>query len=116
MGDEISLRDDKGKFVPGHSGNVAGRPVGIRNSTTLVKDFINNALVTDLQEDAIEILAVAIKKAKDGDNAMIKLLLSDLLAQSVADDVGEPDIVIQVKNMTFQTKSDGITIDNEDIE
>ena len=45
------VRDEKtGQFVKGASGNPAGRPVGVRNQTTLVKEFIESALINDLKE------------------------------------------------------------------
>lgn len=114
VGDEVAVRNDKGQFLKGYSGNPVGRPQGIRNQTTLVKDWINNALVNDLQEDALDILAVAVKKAKGGDNAMIKLLLKDLIAATGEDEVDKSDVVIKVKNMTINAESDGITIDQEE--
>jgi hypothetical protein len=117
VGDEVAAppRAPDGRFVKGVSGNPAGRPKGIRNETSMVKEFIANALVKDLQEDALEILAVAIKKAKNGDNAMIRLLLKDLIAQGADDESENQDVVIRVKNMTLKTESDGVTIDHEDI-
>lgn len=115
VGDDVAVRNTKGQFLKGHSGNPVGRPVGVRSQTTLVKDWINNALMNDLEEDALDILAVAVKKAKGGDNAMIKLLLKDLLASTGEDEVDKSDVVIKVRNMTINAEPDGVTIEHEDI-
>lgn len=103
MGD--ATRDPvTGKFLPGASGNPAGRPVGVRSQTTLVKEYIENALTNELAEDAVEILAVAIKKAKNGDNAMIKLLLGDILSEvrRESDKTDNSGVTVVVKNMTVE--------------
>lgn len=95
-------RSPKGTFLPGKSGNPAGRPVGVRNQTTQVKEFIEHALANDLKDDALDIMAVAVRKAKSGDNAMIKLLLGDFLNE-VRKDSGEPvdsAVTVNVNNMT----------------
>jgi hypothetical protein len=114
---EVAERDKHGRFVKGASGNPVGRPVGVRNKTTVVKEFIENALVNELAEDAIEILEVAIKKAKSGDNAMIKLLLGDLLAE-VRREAKQSDnggVVVTVKNMTRNDAIvDATIIEDED--
>lgn len=107
-------RNAKGQFVKGASGNPAGRPVGVRSQTTQVKEFIEQALANDLKDDALEILGVAIKKAKAGDNAMIKLLLGDMLAE-VRRESGEKadkSVNIIIENMTQEPV--GITIDHEE--
>ena len=113
---EVPTRNEKGQFVKGTSGNPSGRPVGIKNETAMVKEFIANALVNELQEDAIEILQVAIKKAKSGSDAMIKLLLKDLIATKDDEESDSGDVVIKVKNLTLQQpQHEGVTLDHEDI-
>lgn len=74
-------RDDNGRFVKGYSGNPAGKPKGIKHRSTLIKQTIDAAMADMLHEDFIEVMEVAIRKAKQGDNAMIKLLLGEFLAE-----------------------------------
>ena len=112
---EVTERGQNGQFLPGQSGNPAGRPLGTRNKTTMVKEFIENALTNELQEDAIEILQQAILKAKQGDNAMIKFLLGDLLSEvrrEVTGANGSGPITVTVNNMTDKPAT--VTIDHEE--
>jgi hypothetical protein len=57
---------------------------------------------------------VAIKKAKGGDNQMIKLLLGDFLAEVRREGGEKADnhVNINIKNMTQEPV--GVTIDQED--
>lgn len=57
-------RSSTGQFLPGHSGNPAGRPRGSRNSPRL-----------RLDDDIASITGVIVGKALDGDVAAAKLLL-----------------------------------------
>lgn len=116
MTTEIDTRDPKtGQFVKGVSGNPAGRPVGVRNQTTMVKEFIESALTSELKTEAVDILHVAIKKAKSGDNAMIKLLLGDLLSEVRREATGQQsgNVTVTVNNLTEEPTT--VVIDQEDI-
>ena len=53
-------RDGKGRFAQGNSANPSGRPAGSRNKATLL-------LLGELQDEAPKVLAMMIKKAKQGD-------------------------------------------------
>jgi hypothetical protein len=72
------------RFVKGQSGNPNGRPKGSRNKITLMKLALEGELRTQLKPDMAEILAVAILKAKSGNEAMIKLLLDKTLPTTKA--------------------------------
>lgn len=112
---EVQERGHNGQFLPGQSGNPAGRPIGTRNETTLVKEFIEHALTHELKEDAVEILQTAILKAKQGDNAMIKFLLGDILSEVRREVTGKKSsgpITVTVNNMTDKPAT--VTIDQED--
>lgn len=110
---------ETGRFLT--SGNPAGRPPGARNRSNLVKEFIEEKLTNELEEEAVDVLHVAIRKAKAGDNAMIKLLLGDMLSATRAgtaggEDEGKGGIRVTIKNMTVeaQQEAEGVTIDQED--
>jgi hypothetical protein len=111
----ISERDDKGRFVKGQSGNPAGRAVGVRSKTTEVKEYIENALANRLQDEAAEILDKAVQLAKNGDQAMIKFLLGDVLAEVRRDtkNVAQANIQVVVNNLT-EDNAPIITINQEE--
>lgn len=68
-----------GKFQPGQSGNPAGRPKGSRNHIT--------ELCTDLLgDDADQIMATAIKRAKRGDAVALRLCVERLVPIKAARD------------------------------
>ncbi len=71
-----------GRFVKGKSGNPAGRPKGSKNKITLMKLALEGDLRVQLQRDAAEILSKAIELAKQGDQAMIKLLVDKMIPTS----------------------------------
>lgn len=83
-------RDNLGRFVKGVSGNVDGRPAGARNRAKLVAQFIEEALLNEFADDALAILAQAVKLAKEGDPQMIRMLLTDMVGKvartEIADD------------------------------
>jgi len=78
----VPLRDENGRLLPGQTANPHGRPLGSKNRATLVKHFIEEKLTNKLEKDAIAIMQQAITLAKQGDKAMIKLLLGDMLASA----------------------------------
>lgn len=94
---------ETGRFLT--SGNPAGRPPGARNRSNLVKEFIEEKLTNELEEEAVEVLHVAIRKAKAGDNAMIKLLLGDMLSATrngtaEGEDANKGGITVTINNLT----------------
>jgi hypothetical protein len=60
-----ALRTAEGRFVPGESGNPAGRPKGSRNKATLVAEAL-------LDEATGPVVAKAIDEALGGDGAMLR--------------------------------------------
>ena len=63
----------KGQFVPGTSGNPAGRPVGARNRSTLVAQAL-------LEGEAEQLTRTVIDKALEGDGVALRLCLERLIA------------------------------------
>lgn len=77
-------------FVKGVSGNPNGRPKGSKNKITLMKLALEGELRTQMKPHMAQILSVAIQKAKDGDQSMIKLLLDKTLPTTKAADDEAP--------------------------
>lgn len=109
---------ETGRFLT--SGNPKGRPPGSRNRANLVKEFIEEKLTNELEDEAVQVLHVAIRKAKDGDNAMIKLLLGDMLSTArgpaQVEDEGSGKITVTINNMTRDAEQEveGVTIEQEE--
>ena len=74
-GDNQETRNDKGQFVPGVSGNPAGKPVGSKSFTTKVKEAL--AKIADGKDYTYEealVKAVMKKAIVDQDPKMIQLI------------------------------------------
>jgi len=66
--DNTGVKQARGRFRKGESGNPAGKPPGARNRVTLAVERL-------LEADAENIAAVAVQFAKAGDTTLIKALL-----------------------------------------
>lgn len=84
-------RDNLGKFVKGVSGNPKGKPKGAKSRTTLLRLAIEEMLLRETSGSMPEIVAKALEMAKDGDRAVIKLLLGDVLKAARVQDRPEDD-------------------------
>ena len=72
-GAEDTAKKQRGRpFRPGESGNPAGRPAGSRNKTTAICAEL-------LGEDAEDIMAACIRRAKKGDGIALRLCVERLL-------------------------------------
>lgn len=84
-------RDNLGKFVKGVSGNPKGKPKGAKSRTTLLRLAIEEMLLRETSGSMPEIVAKALEMAKEGDRAVIKLLLGDVLKAARVQDRPEDD-------------------------
>lgn len=83
------VRDDKGKFVKGHSGNPLGKAKGIRNQMTLeriafekaLRDYVHDPLRAERLVEGIDrVLRIAVHAEKDSDAiAAMKLMLDRVM-------------------------------------
>ena len=64
----LSPRDDKGRFLPGQSGNPVGRPKGSKNKRTLMSE--------ELEEAGSAVQRVVIAKALEGDMQAASLVMT----------------------------------------
>jgi hypothetical protein len=71
VGGEISLRDERGRFVPGQSGNPAGKVPGTRNRATLLRAALDS-------EDGPAMARIVIDKALGGDVVTARFCLDRL--------------------------------------
>lgn len=83
---EKSKRGEDGKFKKGVSGNPKGRPKGVKNRITLLKQSLEHQLRNEASEHMSDVLATAIELAKSGDRQMIKLLLDAHLSKPTSND------------------------------
>lgn len=90
MNELVAPKPKKAGFVKGVSGNPAGRPKGSKNKITLMKLALEGELRAGLKNHAQEILDVAIRLAKSGDTAMLKLLIDKMIPTSKSIDDEAP--------------------------
>jgi hypothetical protein len=89
----VPVKREKGKFLPGISGNPTGRPKGSRNQITLLKESLELSLREQAAPDIGKVLGKAVELALDGDRTMIKLLLELHMAKGVAEKEGAAEKV-----------------------
>lgn len=92
------VRDDKGKFVEGHSGNPLGKARGVKNQMTLeriafekaLRDYVHNpARAERLLRGIDRVLTIAESAAKDSDAVSAMKLLLDRVMPALPPSVGE---------------------------
>ena len=66
------MKDDKGRFIKGHSGNPQGKPLGARNKAT-------QAALSLLDGEAGALSRKAVELALDGDTAALRLCLERIV-------------------------------------
>jgi hypothetical protein len=103
----VELRDAGGMFVPGKSGNPAGRPKGSKNQLVELNRQLELAVRENINPKAVRKLIERIMEmALAGDMKAAKLLLDKVLANasSGGDEQMEPinQFVFQVKNLTLK--------------
>src|SRR4051812_10980558 len=65
-------RNTRGQFVPGASGNPAGRPKGSRNRSTMIMEAIGDEAAEGLMRKAVD-------RAMAGDGPMLRAFLLKLM-------------------------------------
>lgn len=102
------VRNDKGQFVKGSSGNLAGRTRGVRNKITMDRLFLEDILREVLAKNSPKLLEKAIMMALNGNDRVMRALLDKLLSTPKHDDPGEAkDNRIEVIIQSLQTKVEG---------
>lgn len=99
----------------GQSGNPAGRPKGSKNNITLLRQALEGELRVQIGPHMAEVLMTAINMAKDGNEAMIKLLVDKTLPTSKGDDAGEEQPKIQIMIGKLPERKEDIQVNGEEI-
>lgn len=100
------IRDKKGRFVPGATGNPKGRPLGAKNRIVQAKQDLETLLREDVLnvDDIREVWQAMVREAKDGNVSAGKLILDKTISQATtSEDVSQEGggITIRIKNLTF---------------
>jgi hypothetical protein len=111
------VRDDKGQFSPGISGNPLGRPKSRKNILTGMKQDLEIALRENVTPEQIQgIITNMVMLAQEGNVGAAKLILDKVLSNAkVEEDAMTSDggITIRIENATFNAEEspDGKIID-----
>jgi hypothetical protein len=106
------------KFVKGVSGNPSGRPKGSKNQITLLRQSLELQLREAAAPDMLGVLNKAVELAKEGDRAMIKLLLELHMSKQAQDQENavekvEINITSTGPQIVSPTKQQNVIIDAE---
>jgi hypothetical protein len=71
-GDIQEIRDGRGRFLKGVSGNPAGKPKGIKHMTTILTEALIAVAENGGESEDIAIVKALIQKAKSGDVSAIR--------------------------------------------
>lgn len=106
------------RWRKGQSGNPAGRPKGSKNKITMMKLALEGELRTQLGPHMADIIMIAIEKAKDGNEAMIKLLVDKTLPSIKAgDDAEAADNRVQIViGKLPERKEESVVVNGEKID
>lgn len=114
--DNAPVSTGKKLWKKGQSGNPAGRPKGAKNKITLMRQMLEGELRAQVGPHMAEVLAKAIEMAKDGNEAMIKLLMDKTLPSIKAgDDQEAADNRVQIVIGKLPERKEDIVVTSEEI-
>ena len=94
------------QWKPGQSGNPAGRPKGLKNRITALKQELEVAVRDNLRPNDIkDVITEMVKMAKGGNVGAAKLILDKVLSNArEAEEDGQVSgqFIFQVKNLTLK--------------
>lgn len=103
----------------GQSGNPAGRPKGVKNKITLMKQVLEGELRAQIGPEMAAVVAKALEMAKDGNEAMIKLFVDKTVPTTKAGDDSEPTdnrIQIMVGKMPDRKEDAAVQVNGDKID
>jgi D-alanyl-D-alanine dipeptidase len=115
------VRDKKGRFIKGKSGNPVGRPMGSKNVVTLQKLAVEEAFRADTSDNMAKVLQLVVMQALEGDKASQKLIWdANVSKQSITEDKSagsKQEIKVRTVNIHGRNVIEGEFIDetNEDV-
>jgi hypothetical protein len=118
--DKPVKRASGGQFVPGQSGNPAGRAKGTKNKITLARLMLEDQLRDILSEEGPKLMRKAIKMAlKDGNDRVMRVLLDKMLTTPRGGDdneSGDRDVKVVVQNLIKAPEPrKALTVDGESV-
>jgi len=114
------IRDSKGKFPKGVSGNPNGRPLGTKNRIAQMKLELEAAIRDHLNPKELKaIINSMVREAKQGNVQAAKLILDKVMSNATgSEETGETDnrITIRIENYTPQPEKvvAGVTIEQQE--
>lgn len=108
-------RSKDGTFKPGKSGNPSGRPKGVKNQITLIKESLELLLREQGSARMPEVLEKAFELALEGDRSMIKLLLELHMSKGTSQETGKAieKVEIKVSGPSKAVKEEAPVVDYE---
>ena len=105
----VAIRDEKGMFLPGKSGNVRGRPPTKRERIQLIQEKLQLAVQRRMDpRDVSEVVRVMVDAAKNGDVKAAKLIMEYALEKPNSTQERSVDksnsIKIVIENATLYNK------------
>ncbi len=109
-GENQAIRDDKGRFVKGQSGNLAGKPTGTKSFTSKIREALQViAEGRDYTYEEAFIKSILKKAIIDGDSTIQKLIWNYLDGMPVQKIAGDNENPLQVIIERYNGKKDKIT-------
>lgn len=99
----VIVRDEKGRFPKGQSGNPLGKAKGTKNRITLARLMLEEELREQLTTNGPKIMKKAIGMALNGDDKIMRVLLDKMLATPKGDDSSDAkdnEVRINITNLT----------------
>ncbi len=112
------VRNEKGQFVEGKSGNPLGRPKGSKNKITIAKLMVEEAFREGHANKILHVLELVLNQALEGDKTSQKLVWDSAMSkQAVAEDktaANKQQITVHTMNVTKDQINEGEIIDEEE--
>lgn len=106
------VRADNGKFLKGHSGNPAGRPVGSKNKVNILKISLEESFREGNFEKIGEILNSVVDDALGGDKSARKLVWDACISKAnLSEEKDGRDTAPQIVIRHMEVEKQGDIID-----
>jgi len=112
-------RNTEGKWLPGKSGNPAGRPKGSKNRITILKMMAEEAVREQHTPQMLDVIKQIIDSAQDGDKEAQRLVWNAIMSRGLTDSDGKGKEKVEIKIGTMEQGPspviiEGSTVDDED--